>query len=76
VGPWLLIAPEFRFLINNLGLDSRRKIFPTRLKSCSERSPPPYRETSVLRAAFFGSIVRGEMTRESDVDILMEFEGR
>ena len=29
----------------------------------------------VKRAAFFGSIVRGEMTRESDVDILVEFEG-
>jgi len=30
----------------------------------------------VKRAAFFGSIVRGEMTPESDVDILVEFEGR
>ncbi|GEM_PF-2203702 len=30
----------------------------------------------VLRAAFFGSIARGEMTPESDVDILVEFAGR
>ncbi len=30
----------------------------------------------VKRASFFGSIVRGEMTEESDVDILVEFEGR
>lgn len=30
----------------------------------------------VKRAAFFGSIVRGELTDESDVDILVEFEGR
>jgi len=29
-----------------------------------------------LRAAFFGSIVRGEMTDESYVDILVEFAGR
>jgi hypothetical protein len=30
-----------------------------------------------LRAAFFGSIVRGEMNDESDVDIiLVEFAGR
>jgi predicted nucleotidyltransferase len=30
----------------------------------------------VLRAAFFGSIVRGEMTDESDVGILVELAGR
>lgn len=30
----------------------------------------------IKRAAFFGSIVRGEMTNESDIDILVEFEGR
>jgi predicted nucleotidyltransferase len=30
----------------------------------------------VKRASFFGSIVRGEMTDESDVDLLVEFEGR
>ncbi len=34
------------------------------------------RRNGVKRAAFFGSIVRGEMTAESDVDILIEFEGR
>jgi len=30
----------------------------------------------VLRAAFFGSIVRGEMNEESDGEILVEFAGR
>jgi predicted nucleotidyltransferase len=30
----------------------------------------------VKRASFFGSIVRGEMTKESDVDLLVEFEGK
>jgi predicted nucleotidyltransferase len=34
------------------------------------------RRNDVKRAAFFGSIVRGEMTKESDVDILVEFAGR
>jgi uncharacterized protein len=29
-----------------------------------------------IACAFFGSIVRGEMTDESDIDILVEFEGR
>ena len=33
------------------------------------------RENSVKRASFFGSIVRGEMTEDSDVDLLVEFEG-
>jgi len=31
---------------------------------------------TVKRAGFFGSIVRGEMTDESDVDLLVEFEKR
>ncbi len=34
------------------------------------------RRNDVKRASFFGSIVRGEMTEESDVDLLVEFEGR
>jgi len=33
-------------------------------------------QNGIRRAAFFGSIVRGEMTDESDMDILVEFEGR
>ena len=34
------------------------------------------RRNDVKRASFFGSIVRGEMTEGSDVDILVEFEGK
>lgn len=34
------------------------------------------RRNDVKRASFFGSIVRGEMTEGSDVDLLIEFEGR
>ena len=30
----------------------------------------------VKKASLFGSIVRGEMTRESDIDILVEFQGK
>lgn len=30
----------------------------------------------VKRAAFFGSIVRGEATEGSDIDLLVEFEGK
>lgn len=31
---------------------------------------------NVKRAAIFGSIARGEATEESDIDIVIEFEGR
>ncbi len=34
------------------------------------------RKNGVKRAAFVGSIVRDEMTEESDINILIEFEGR
>lgn len=34
------------------------------------------RKHGVKRAALFGSIVRGELSDESDIDILIEFEGR
>jgi predicted nucleotidyltransferase len=30
----------------------------------------------VKKAAFFGSIVRNELTEESDIDILIEFKGK
>ncbi len=33
-------------------------------------------KNGVKRAALFGSVVRGEATEESDIDILVEFEGR
>ena len=32
-------------------------------------------EHGVKRAGLFGSIVRGEATKESDVDLLVEFKG-
>jgi len=34
------------------------------------------REHEAKKAALFGSIVRGEATEESDIDLLIEFEGR
>ena len=34
------------------------------------------RKHGVRKAALFGSIVRGEATEESDIDLLIEFEGR
>ena len=34
------------------------------------------KRNDVKRASLFGSIVRGELTDESDIDILVEFRGR
>ncbi len=33
-------------------------------------------KNGVKRAALFGSVARGEATEESDIDLLVEFEGR
>ena len=46
------------------------------IESVREKIIDILRENGVKRASFFGSIVRGEMTDESDVDLLVEFEGR
>jgi hypothetical protein len=37
---------------------------------------PILKKYGVTRAGVFGSVVRGEETQESDIDILVEIEGR
>ena len=34
------------------------------------------KQNDVKRASLFGSVVRGELSDESDIDILIEFKGR
>ncbi|KAF5418325.1 MAG: hypothetical protein C5S45_09280 [Candidatus Methanocomedens sp.] len=34
------------------------------------------KQNDVKRASLFGSVVRGELTDESDIDILVEFKGK
>lgn len=46
------------------------------IKSVREKIIDILRRNGVKKASFFGSIARGEMTDESDVDLLVEFEGR
>ncbi|MDD1730966.1 MAG: DNA polymerase beta domain-containing protein region [Methanosaeta sp. NSM2] len=46
------------------------------MQPVNERIIDILRKNGVKRASFFGSIVRGEMTEDSDVDLLVEFEGR
>jgi len=35
---------------------------------------PVLKPYGVIKASLFGSIVRGEMTKDSDIDILVEFQ--
>jgi len=37
---------------------------------------PVLKKYGVRRASLFGSIVRGELREDSDIDLLVEFEGR
>jgi uncharacterized protein len=46
------------------------------MRVAREKTLAILQKNGIKRAAFFGSIVRGEMTDESDIDILVEFEGR
>lgn len=47
----------------------------TRIKEIKGKVLPILRRYDVVRAAIFGSFVRGEMKEGSDTDILVEFEG-
>ena len=46
------------------------------MRVAREKALEILQKNGIKRAAFFGSIVRGEMTDESDIDILIKFEGR
>lgn len=45
------------------------------MRIAREKAREILQQKGIIRAAFFGSIVRGELTDESDIDILVEFEG-
>lgn len=45
------------------------------VKDIKKKILPILRKYSVKRASLFGSIVRGEATKKSDIDILVEFKG-
>ena len=42
------------------------------IKSVKKIAVPILKKHDVIRASLFGSLVRGEMRRESDIDILIE----
>ena len=45
------------------------------MRAAREKALKILQKNGIKRAAFFGSIVRDEMTDKSDIDILIEFEG-
>jgi len=47
-----------------------------RIKMIRHKIVPVLKRFDVNRAALFGSIVRGDDTQNSDIDIVVQFEGR
>lgn len=47
-----------------------------KLKEMRSKIVPVLQRYDVKRAAIFGSFVRGEQKEDSDIDILVEFEGK
>lgn len=46
------------------------------LASIRKKAIPILRKSGVARSAVFGSVARGEATKKSDIDFLIEFEGK
>ena len=46
-----------------------------RIEGIRNKILPILRRYDVVRAAIFGSFIRGEMREDSDIDILVEFKG-
>lgn len=47
-----------------------------KLKALKRNILPILRHSDVVRAGVFGSFLRGELTKKSDIDILVKFKGR
>ncbi|MBI2971445.1 MAG: nucleotidyltransferase family protein [Candidatus Aenigmarchaeota archaeon] len=45
------------------------------LRALTQEIIPILKRNDVVRAGMFGSVVRGEATKSSDIDILIEFKG-
>jgi len=46
------------------------------IQSIKKKILPILKKNGVMRAGIFGSYARGEQTENSDIDILVEFEGK
>ncbi len=46
------------------------------IKDIKRKATPTLKRQGVTKAALFGSIVRGETNKRSDIDILIQFKGK
>jgi predicted nucleotidyltransferase len=47
----------------------------TTINQIKKKIVPILKKNDVKRASLFGSVIRGEATEESDIDLLVEFKG-
>ena len=45
-------------------------------KTIKKKITPTLKRQGVLKAALFGSVVRGELKKNSDIDVLIKFKGK
>lgn len=55
--------------MNNVSKQSRYKLSISEIK---QKTLPIFKQAGVLRSSVFGSVARGEVAKDSDVDILVE----
>ena len=55
--------------------EKTRKMMKRQLIVLKARVLPILKRYGVCKAALFGSVVRGEATKRSDIDLLVKFEG-
>jgi len=56
-------------------MKTKDKLIDRKIENIGRKIRPVLRRGGVVRASLFGSYVRGEQTKGSDIDILIEFKG-
>ena len=56
-------------------MKTKSSLINRKIETIARKVRPALRRGGVVRASLFGSYVRGEETKGSDIDILVEFKG-
>ena len=68
-----IFKPDFHLLVDNMG---RQKISNrNKIEELKPKIIKILKQKGIKKAGIFGSYARGEQTKKSDVDILIEFNG-